>query len=129
MAKKTRTKKKRVRLSFDEAILFVHSSFNNTIISLTDRSGNVLTWSSGGRVGYKGSRKGTPFAAQLAATEVSKAGLDMGITRVGVIVRGPGSGRESAIRAVNASGLKVTMIKDATPIPHNGCRPPKTRRI
>ncbi|MCB5246507.1 MAG: 30S ribosomal protein S11 [Candidatus Cloacimonetes bacterium] len=129
MAKKTRTKKKRVRLSFDEGIVFVHSSFNNTIVSLTDRSGNVLTWSSGGRVGYKGSRKATPFAAQLAATEVSKTGLDMGITRVGVIVRGPGSGRESAIRAVNASGLKVTMIKDATPIPHNGCRPPKTRRI
>ncbi|MBP7205550.1 MAG: 30S ribosomal protein S11 [Candidatus Cloacimonetes bacterium] len=129
MAKKTRTKKKRVRLSFDEGIVFVHSSFNNTIVSLTDRSGNVLTWSSGGRVGYKGSRKATPFAAQLAATEVSKTGLDMGITRVGVIVRGPGSGRESAIRAVNASGLRVTMIKDATPIPHNGCRPPKTRRI
>jgi len=122
MAKKTRTKKKRVRLSFDEGIVFVHSSFNNTIVSLADRSGNILTWSSGGRVGYKGSRKATPFAAQLAATEVSK-------TRVGVIVRGPGSGRESAIRAVNASGLKVTMIKDATPIPHNGCRPPKTRRI
>ncbi|NLW19061.1 MAG: 30S ribosomal protein S11 [Candidatus Cloacimonetes bacterium] len=129
MAKKTRTKKKRIRLSFDEGIVFVHSSFNNTIVSLADRSGNVLTWSSGGRVGYKGSRKATPFAAQLAATEVSKAGIDMGITRVGVIVKGPGSGRESAIRAVNASGLKVTMIKDATPIPHNGCRPPKTRRI
>lgn len=129
MAKKTRTKKKRVRLSFDEGIVFVHSSFNNTIVSLTDRSGNVLTWSSGGRVGYKGSRKSTPFAAQLAATEVSKAGMEMGITRVGVIVKGPGSGRESAIRAVNASGLRVTMIKDATPIPHNGCRPPKTRRI
>ena len=129
MAKKTRTKKKRIRLSFDEGIVFVHSSFNNTIVSLADRSGNVLSWSSGGRVGYKGSRKATPFAAQLAATEVSKAGIDMGITRVGVIVKGPGSGRESAIRAVNASGLKVTMIKDATPIPHNGCRPPKTRRI
>ncbi|MCB5224751.1 MAG: 30S ribosomal protein S11 [Candidatus Cloacimonadaceae bacterium] len=129
MAKKTRTKKKRVRLSFDEGIVFVHSSFNNTIVSLADRSGNILTWSSGGRVGYKGSRKATPFAAQLAATEVSKAGMEMGITRVGVIVKGPGSGRESAIRAVNASGLKVTMIKDATPIPHNGCRPPKTRRI
>ena len=129
MAKKTRIKKKRVRLSFDEGIVFVHSSFNNTIGSLADRSGNILTWSSGGRVGYKGSRKATPFAAQLAATEVSKTGLEMGLTRVGVIVRGPGSGRESAIRAVNASGLKVTMIKDATPIPHNGCRPPKTRRI
>ncbi|MBW6513814.1 MAG: 30S ribosomal protein S11 [Candidatus Syntrophosphaera sp.] len=129
MAQKTRTKKKRVRLSFDEGIIFVHSSFNNTIISLTDRGGNVLAWSSGGKIGYKGSRKATPFAAQLAATEVAKTGLDMGITRVGVIVRGPGSGRESAIRAVNASGLRVTMIKDATPIPHNGCRPPKTRRI
>lgn len=129
MARKTRTKRRRVRLSFDEGIVFVHSSFNNTIVSLADRSGNILTWSSGGRVGYKGSRKATPFAAQLAATEVSKAGMEMGITRVGVIVKGPGSGRESAIRAVNASGLKITMIKDATPIPHNGCRPPKTRRI
>jgi small subunit ribosomal protein S11 len=129
MAQKTRTKKKRVRLAFDEGIVFVHSSFNNTIISLTDRAGNVLAWSSGGKIGYKGSRKSTPFAAQTAAAEVAKAGMDMGITRVGVIVKGPGSGRESAIRAVNASGLRVTMIKDATPIPHNGCRPPKTRRI
>jgi small subunit ribosomal protein S11 len=129
MAQKTRTKKKRVRLSYDEGIIFVHSSFNNTIITLTDRSGNVLTWSSGGKIGYKGSRKATPFAAQMAAAEVAKAGMDMGITKVGVIVRGPGSGRESAIRSVNASGMKVTMIKDATPIPHNGCRPPKTRRI
>ncbi len=129
MAQKTRTKKKRVRLSYDEGIIFVHSSFNNTIITLTDRSGNVLTWSSGGKIGYKGSRKSTPFAAQMAAAEVAKAGMDMGITKVGVIVRGPGSGRESAIRSVNASGMKVTMIKDATPIPHNGCRPPKTRRI
>jgi len=129
MAQKTRTKKKRVRLAFDEGIIFVHSSFNNTIITLTDRAGNVLAWSSGGKIGYKGSRKSTPFAAQMAASEVAKAGMDMGIARVGVIVKGPGSGRESAIRAVNASGLKVTMIKDATPIPHNGCRPPKTRRI
>lgn len=129
MAQKTRPKKKRVRLAFDEGIIFVHSSFNNTIISLTDRAGNVLAWSSGGKIGYKGSRKSTPFAAQTAASEVAKAGVDMGITRVGVIVKGPGSGRESAIRAVNASGLRVTMIKDATPIPHNGCRPPKTRRI
>jgi small subunit ribosomal protein S11 len=129
MAQKTRTKKKRVRLAFDEGIIFVHSSFNNTIISLTDRAGNVLAWSSGGKIGYKGSRKSTPFAAQTAASEVAKAGMDMGITKVGVIVKGPGSGRESAIRAVNASGLRVIMIKDATPIPHNGCRPPKTRRI
>ncbi|HOC95553.1 MAG TPA: 30S ribosomal protein S11 [Candidatus Cloacimonadota bacterium] len=129
MAKKTRTKKKRVRLAFDEGIVFVHSSFNNTIISLADRAGNVLAWSSGGKIGNKGSRKATPYAAQMAATEVAKAGLEMGITRVSVIVKGPGGGRESTIRAVNAAGVKVTMIKDATPLPHNGCRPPKTRRI
>lgn len=126
MAKKTRTKKKRVRLAFDEGIVFVHSSFNNTIISLADRAGNVLAWSSGGKIGNKGSRKATPYAAQMAATEVAKAGLEMGITRVSVIVKGPGGGRESTIRAVNAAGVKVTMIKDATPLPHNGCRPPKT---
>jgi len=129
MAKKTRVKKKRVRLAFDEGLVFVHSSFNNTIISLTDRAGNVLAWSSGGKIGYKGSRKSTPFAAQMAAAEVAKAGMEMGISRVGVIVKGPGGGRESSIRAINAAGIKVTMIKDETPIPHNGCRPPKTRRI
>ena len=129
MAKKTRVKKKRVRLAFDEGIVFVHSSFNNTIISLTDRAGNVLAWSSGGKIGNKGSRKSTPYAAQIAAAEVAKAGLEMGISRVSVIVKGPGGGRESAIRSVNATGLRVTMIKDETPNPHNGCRPPKTRRI
>ncbi|HPF09444.1 MAG: 30S ribosomal protein S11 [Candidatus Cloacimonetes bacterium] len=129
MAKKTRVKKKRVRLSFDEGLLFVHSSFNNTIISLTDRAGNVLAWSSGGKIGNKGSRKSTPYAAQMAAAEVAKAGVEMGIQKVGVIVKGPGGGRESSIRAINAAGIKVTMIKDETPIPHNGCRPPKTRRI
>ncbi|MBM4404131.1 MAG: 30S ribosomal protein S11 [Candidatus Cloacimonetes bacterium] len=129
MAKKTRVKKKRVRLAFDEGLIFVHSSFNNTIITLTDRSGNVLAWSSGGKIGYKGSRKSTPFAAQLAADEVARAGQEMGITRVGVIVKGPGGGRESSIRSISATGMKVTMIKDETPIPHNGCRPPKTRRI
>jgi small subunit ribosomal protein S11 len=129
MAKKTRVKKKRVRLAFDEGLVFVHSSFNTTSISLPDRAGNVLAWSSGGKIGYKGSRKSTPFAAQMAAAEVAKAGMEMGITRVGVIVKGPGGGRESSIRAINAAGIKVTMIKDETPIPHNGCRPPKTRRI
>ncbi|HOA28577.1 MAG TPA: 30S ribosomal protein S11 [Candidatus Cloacimonadota bacterium] len=129
MAKKTRVKKKRVRLSFDEGLVFVHSSFNNTIISLTDRAGNVLAWSSGGKIGNKGSRKSTPYAAQMAAAEVAKAGVEMGIQKVGVIVKGPGGGRESSIRAINAAGIKVTMIKDETPIPHNGCRPPKTRRI
>ncbi len=129
MAKKTRVKKKRVRLAFDEGLLFVHSSFNNTIVSLADRAGNVLAWSSGGKIGYKGSRKSTPFAAQMAAAEVAKVGMEMGIQKVGVIVKGPGGGRESAIRAVNAAGIKVTMIKDETPMPHNGWRPPKTRRI
>ncbi len=129
MAKKIRVKKRRVHLSYDEGLVYVHSSFNNTVISLTDRSGNVLAWSSGGKIGYKGSRKSTPFAAQMAATEVAKIGMEMGIQKVGVIVKGPGGGRESSIRALNAAGLKVTMIKDATPIPHNGCRPPKTRRI
>jgi len=129
MAKKTRVKKKRVRLAFDEGLVFVHSSFNNTIVSFADRSGNVLAWSSGGKIGYKGSRKSTPFAAQLAAEEVAKVALEMGVSKVGVIVKGPGGGRESAIRAINAAGLRVSMIKDETPIPHNGCRPPKTRRI
>jgi len=129
MAKKTRVKKKRVRLSFDEGMVYVHSSFNNTIITLADRAGNVLAWSSGGKIGYKGSRKSTPFAAQMAAAEVAKIGMEMGIQKVGVIVKGPGGGRESSIRALNAAGIKVTMIKDETPIPHNGCRPPKTRRI
>ncbi|HHV36972.1 MAG TPA: 30S ribosomal protein S11 [Candidatus Cloacimonetes bacterium] len=129
MARRSRVKRRRVRLSYDEGLVYVHSSFNNTIISLTDRAGNVLAWSSGGKIGYKGSRKSTPFAAQMAATEVAKAGMDMGIQKVGVIVKGPGGGRESSIRAINAAGLKVTMIKDETPIPHNGCRPPKARRI
>ena len=129
MARKSRVKRKRVRLSFDEGLIFVHSSFNNTIISLADRSGNILAWSSGGKIGNRGSRKSTPYAAQMAATEVAKAGMEMGIQKVGVIVKGPGGGRESSIRAINAAGMKVTMIKDETPIPHNGCRPPKTRRI
>jgi len=128
-AKTTKVRKKKVRLSIDEGIATVHSSFNNTIVSLTDLAGNVLAWSSGGKVGYKGSRKSTPFAAQIAAEEVSKAALEMGLKKVRVVIKGPGGGRESAIRAINAVGLHVTMIRDATPIPHNGCRPPKQRRI
>ena len=133
MAKKKaaarKTKKKRVRLSFNEGIANIHSSFNNTIVSLSDKAGNTLTWSSGGKIGYKGSKKSTPFAAQLAAEEVAKTALEMGINKVRVIVKGPGGGREAAIRALDANGLQVTMIKDVTPIPHNGCRPRKTRRI
>jgi small subunit ribosomal protein S11 len=127
--KATKARKKKVRLTIDEGMCTVHSSFNNTIVSLTDLAGNVLAWSSGGKIGYKGSRKSTPFAAQLAAEEVSKVALEMGLKRVRVVIKGPGGGRESAIRAINAAGLHVTMIRDATPIPHNGCRPPKQRRI
>ena len=122
-------KKKRVRLSYNEGVAHIHSSFNNTIVSLTDKAGNILTWSSGGKIGYKGSKKSTPFAAQLAAEEVATAAKEMGVNKVKVIVRGPGGGRESAIRALNANGLEITLIEDRTPIPHNGCRPRKTRRV
>ena len=131
MAKKTvkKVKKKRVRLAFDEGIAHVHSSFNNTIVSISDQAGNVIAWSSGGKIGYKGSKKSTPFAAQLAAEQVARAAAEMGISKVRVIVKGPGGGREASIRSMNAAGLKILMIKDTTPIPHNGCRPPKQRRI
>ena len=122
-------KKKRVRLSYNEGVAHIHSSFNNTIFSLTDKAGNLLTWSSGGKIGYKGSKKSTPFAAQLAAEEVAAAAIEMGVNKVKVIVKGPGGGRESAIRALNANGLEITLIEDKTPIPHNGCRPRKTRRV
>lgn len=126
---KTTRKKKKVRLTFNEGIAHIHSSFNNTIVSLTDKAGNILTWSSGGKIGYKGSKKSTPFAAQLAAEEVAKKAIEMGINKVKVLVKGPGGGRESAIRSLDANGLQITMITDTTPIPHNGCRPRKTRRI
>lgn len=122
-------KKKKVRLSYNEGVAHIHSSFNNTIVSLTDKAGNLLTWSSGGKIGYKGSKKSTPFAAQLAAEEVATAALEMGVNKVKVIVKGPGGGRESAIRALNANGIEITLIEDKTPIPHNGCRPRKTRRV
>ena len=128
-AKTTTRKKKKVRLTFNEGIAHIHSSFNNTIVSLTDKAGNILTWSSGGKIGYKGSKKSTPFAAQLAAEEVAKKAIGMGINKVKVLVKGPGGGRESAIRSLDANGLQITMITDTTPIPHNGCRPRKTRRI
>ena len=126
---KTIRKKKRVKLSVNEGVAHIHSSFNNTIVSIADKAGNTLIWSSGGKIGYKGSKKSTPFAAQLAAAEVAKAALDMGINKVQVFVRGPGGGRESAIRSLDANGLQIMMITDDTPIPHNGCRPRKTRRI
>jgi small subunit ribosomal protein S11 len=109
---------------------FIKASFNNTIVSLTDSYGNVITWSSGGSRGrFKGSRKSTAFAAQLAAAECAKAAMDLGLRRISVFVKGPGAGRESSIRALQAAGLMVTSIKDTTPLPHNGCRPRKKRRI
>lgn len=133
MAKKKKIRrkmrKKKVRVAFDEGVAHIHSSFNNTVVSLTDKGGNAITWSSGGKIGYKGSKKSTPFAAQLAATEVAEYALEIGINKVSAIIKGPGSGREAAVRALNAAGLKILAIKDATPLPHNGCRPPKMRRI
>ncbi len=108
---------------------FVQSTFNNTRITLTDPNGNVLSWSNSGSVGFKGSRKGTAFAAQKAAEEAAKRGMEHGLRRVEVLVRGPGSGREAAIRSLQAAGLHITSIRDLTPVPHNGCRPPKRRRV
>ena len=121
-------KKKKVRL--EEATAYIHSTFNNTIITVTDLDGRVLCWSSAGQVGFKGTKKGTPFAAQKAAEEIiRKAKEGFQLERVRVVVKGPGSGRETAIRALQAGGLRVVSIKEATPIPHNGCRPPKKRKV
>ncbi len=121
--------KKRVRKNIANAVAHIKASFNNTIISFTDESGNAICWATSGAAGFKGSRKSTPFAAQVAAEEACRKAMDHGVKNVVVLVRGPGSGRESAIRAISASGLNVTFIRDVTPIPHNGCRPPKRRRV
>ncbi len=107
----------------------IKSSFNNTIISITDQEGNVLSWASAGNVGFKGSRKSTPFAAQMAAEQAARRAMEHGVRKVDVLVKGPGSGRETAIRSIQNTGIEVTGIKDVTPMPHNGCRPPKRRRI
>jgi small subunit ribosomal protein S11 len=114
-----------------EANGFAHiqATFNNTIVTLTDIYGNVITWASAGKVGFKGSRKSTPFAAQVAAENAAKGAMDMGLRKVEVLLKGPGSGREAAVRSLQAAGLEITAIKDVTPIPHNGCRPPKRRRV
>ncbi len=128
MAKDTKTKKVQ-KLNFNEGLAYIKATFNNTIISVTDVRGNVVAWASGGNLGFKGSRKSTPYAAQLAASQVAKKASDMGIEKIKVFVKGPGSGRESAIRALQAGGLRINMIRDITPIPHNGCRPPKKRRV
>ncbi|MCX7765177.1 MAG: 30S ribosomal protein S11 [Candidatus Sumerlaeia bacterium] len=129
MAKKSYKLKKKQKRSISHAISHIKASFNNTIVSITDKEGNVIAWASGGTVGFKGARKSTPFAAQLAATSAAKKAIDQGVKTTEVLVKGPGSGREAAIRALQAAGLDITIIKDVTPIPHNGCRPKKRRRV
>lgn len=129
MGKKGAKKKKRELKNIEKGIAHIQSSFNNTIVTITDLEGNVITWSSAGSLGFKGSRKNTPFAAQMAARDCGKKALDLGMRQVEVYVKGPGAGREAAIRSLQAVGLEVKAIKDVTPIPHNGCRPPKRRRV
>lgn len=121
--------RKRAKKNVSDAVAHVHASFNNTIVTITDRQGNTLAWATSGGSGFRGSRKSTPFAAQVAAEKAGRAVLDFGVKNVDVFVKGPGPGRESAVRALNAVGFKVNNITDVTPIPHNGCRPPKRRRV
>jgi small subunit ribosomal protein S11 len=121
--------RKKVKKSVSEGIAHIHASFNNTIITITDRQGNALSWATSGGAGFKGSRKSTPFAAQVAAEAAGRAAQECGVKNLEVRIKGPGPGRESAVRALNALGLKITSISDVTPVPHNGCRPPKRRRI
>ena len=120
---------RRVRKNVRQGQAHIHATFNNTIITMTDRQGNAITWGSGGTVGFKGSRKSTPYAARMAAQQTAKQAMDHGMREIDVFVKGPGPGREAAIRALQAAGLKVKSITDVTPIPHNGCRPPKRRRM
>ncbi|MDX8402764.1 MAG: 30S ribosomal protein S11 [Mariprofundaceae bacterium] len=122
-------KKKRARKNIANAVAHIKASFNNTIITFTDEAGNAICWATSGASGFRGSRKSTPFAAQVAAEEAARKAMEHGVKNVSVLVRGPGSGRESALRAIAAAGLNVTYIRDVTPIPHNGCRPPKRRRV
>jgi small subunit ribosomal protein S11 len=124
-----RRPRKRDRKNIAHGVAHIKSSFNNTIVAITDPEGNVIAWASGGNVGYKGSRKSTPFAAQLAAEKCARVAMDNGMRRVDVMVKGPGSGRETAIRSLQNAGLEVTTIRDVTPLPHNGCRQPKRRRL
>lgn len=126
--KGTRTKR-RERKNIESGIAHIRSSFNNTIITITDMQGNVISWATAGHMGFKGSRKSTPFAAQMAAETAAKTAVDHGMRQIEVYVKGPGAGREAAIRSLQAAGIEINMIKDVTPIPHNGCRPPKRRRV
>lgn len=129
MAKKTGTVKKKIVKVDPVGQAHIHSSFNNIIVSLTNSTGQVISWSSAGKMGFKGSKKNTPYAAQTAAADCSKVAYDLGLRKVKVYVKGPGAGRESAMRTINATGIEVTEIVDVTPLPHNGCRPPKRRRV
>jgi len=129
MAKKTRTSKKRVVKVEAEGQAHIHASFNNIIVTLTNTSGQVISWATAGKMGFKGSKKNTPYAAQVAAQDCAKKAYDLGLRKVKVYVKGPGAGRESAMRSINGEGIEVTEIVDVTPIPHNGCRPPKRRRV
>ena len=124
-----RRPRKRERKNVNYGVAHIKSSFNNTIVTITDQDGNVLSWASAGNVGFKGSRKSTPFAAQMAAEQAARRAMEHGVRRVDVLFKGPGSGRETAIRSIQNAGIEVTGIKDVTPVPHNGCRPPKRRRV
>ena len=122
-------RRRKIKRMVSEGVVHIHSTFNNTIITISDPQGNVVVWSSAGGVGFKGSRKGTPFAAQVAAEAAARKAAELGMRQVQVFVKGPGAGRESALRSLQAAGFSVSIIKDVTPIPHNGCRPPKRRRV
>ncbi len=127
--KQKATRKKKITRTVIHGVAHIQSTFNNTVVTITDKEGNALTWASAGTIGFKGARKGTPFAAQLAAESAAKRAMDFGLKQIEVYVKGPGAGRESAIRSLQAAGLSISLIKDVTPIPHNGCRPPKRRRV
>lgn len=129
MAKVTTVKKKKVKKNVPMGVAHIRATFNNTIITITDLNGEVISWSSAGSKGFKGSRKSTPFAAQVAGEEAARKAMDSGMRTISVLIKGPGAGRESAVRSLAAAGLKVNMLRDITPIPHNGCRPPKRRRV
>jgi len=129
MAKDNQRNRKKVNRTVSDGMAHIHASFNNTIVTITDRQGNALAWATSGGQGFRGSRKSTPFAAQVAAEVAGKAAQEYGLKNLDVLVKGPGPGRESAVRALNSLGIKITQIQDVTPVPHNGCRPPKRRRI
>ena len=129
MAKPKQTRKRREKKNIERGQAHIQASFNNTLVTMTDTAGNALSWASAGGMGFRGSKKSTPFAAQVAAEQAAKAAMEHGLRFVDVYVKGPGSGREAAIRALQTAGLEVSLIKDVTPIPHNGCRPPKRRRV